>query len=520
MPDVKFNRFTKGWYFRQQHLVGLDGFTDVNNFVIYKNGIEKVHGWRKLHLQPTAPVAPNTTIHYPLDPEVLSIFEYLKFQEEEIHLGELVFNPITFFNVPRELHYFSDFTGIPRTQDTEVCSSTAYGMLWTCDILNCMHPFAEVTYDDNPCNILSGPAIGIQAPFNHNNATLYGLIYDPINTELVLAGWNHQSLSDYGTVLGVYSVTLSPGDIYKILVNDDGTISGLLNNTEVLGPVNDIFNILNNSCTGIIWVPSSSDSSSGGEPPEDCNDNITHDSRSPTNGCLDSIVDDYYDGSYTPTIGLNGSRASGCVNGDITRFLSTGVELTVRSGITLPAPGLSYCPMAGFSIWFGNVTDESPGAAGNPVECEAAILIDGPPVGNPIFGLAFNVLLGSTVENFTGLAILVNYNTNKTQLVQYTNQNLRVDSPTILLESAIMPDYTNGAVDMILENYPSVNDFRFTYYDGSNHEVFNTGVGYVSPNTEMGIGFIWVGNPIPGVLHSITLKKDNFGENFQFVPSV
>lgn len=253
--DVKFNKFNKGWYFKQQHLVGLDGFTDVNNFVIYKNGIEKVHGWKKLHLKPTAPVSPNTTIHYPLDPEVLSIFEYLKFQEEEIHLGELVFNPITFFNVPREFHYFSDFTGKPRTQDTGDCSSTAYGMLWTCDIIDCMKPFAEITYDDNPCNILAGPAIGIQAPFNRNNATLYGLIYDPINTQLVLAKWIHQPLTTYGTILGTDNITLGLGDKFRIVENDDGTISAFVNGVEVIGPITDIDINIDTGCIGVIWIP-------------------------------------------------------------------------------------------------------------------------------------------------------------------------------------------------------------------------------------------------------------------------
>jgi len=53
MPNFKFNKFTKGWHFRQQHLLGLDGFSDINNFCIYKNAIEKVRGWKRLELIPT-----------------------------------------------------------------------------------------------------------------------------------------------------------------------------------------------------------------------------------------------------------------------------------------------------------------------------------------------------------------------------------------------------------------------------------------------------------------------------------
>ena len=53
MAKFQFKNFNKGWYFKQQHLVGLDGWSDVNNFVIYKNAIEKVKGWLRLELTPT-----------------------------------------------------------------------------------------------------------------------------------------------------------------------------------------------------------------------------------------------------------------------------------------------------------------------------------------------------------------------------------------------------------------------------------------------------------------------------------
>lgn len=53
MAKFQFKNFNKGWYFRQPHLLGLDGWSDVNNFVIYKNAIEKVRGWRRLELVAT-----------------------------------------------------------------------------------------------------------------------------------------------------------------------------------------------------------------------------------------------------------------------------------------------------------------------------------------------------------------------------------------------------------------------------------------------------------------------------------
>lgn len=55
MPtDIKYHKFTKGWYHNQRHLIGLDGFDKVNNFVIYENGIEAVKGWELLVLHPAS----------------------------------------------------------------------------------------------------------------------------------------------------------------------------------------------------------------------------------------------------------------------------------------------------------------------------------------------------------------------------------------------------------------------------------------------------------------------------------
>jgi hypothetical protein len=50
MADFKFIEWTKGWIHHNQHLIGLDGFTNVNNFCIYNNAIEKVRGYKKIIL--------------------------------------------------------------------------------------------------------------------------------------------------------------------------------------------------------------------------------------------------------------------------------------------------------------------------------------------------------------------------------------------------------------------------------------------------------------------------------------
>ena len=50
--NFKFSQFKKGWAFNKPHLMSQDGFNNVNNFVIYGDAIEKVHGWRQLPLTP------------------------------------------------------------------------------------------------------------------------------------------------------------------------------------------------------------------------------------------------------------------------------------------------------------------------------------------------------------------------------------------------------------------------------------------------------------------------------------
>jgi hypothetical protein len=56
MAKFKFSNFQKGWFFKNPHLVGLDGFNDVNNFILYQHGIEKVKGWKRLNLTPIGSV--------------------------------------------------------------------------------------------------------------------------------------------------------------------------------------------------------------------------------------------------------------------------------------------------------------------------------------------------------------------------------------------------------------------------------------------------------------------------------
>lgn len=59
--NFKFIQFKKGWAFNKPHLTSQDGFNNVNNFVIYGDAIEKVHGWKLLSLTPVNGVVDDFT---------------------------------------------------------------------------------------------------------------------------------------------------------------------------------------------------------------------------------------------------------------------------------------------------------------------------------------------------------------------------------------------------------------------------------------------------------------------------
>lgn len=259
MPNFKFQRFLKGWNHRQQHLVGLDGFNSVRNFVVHANAIEKVRGWQKIQLQPEKysdaidtfimPINnmnllidslndsflnPQTLVNveYPLvGPHVQAIFPYIKFEEELIRLGEFTFDYPGFFGLVPNFNYVIDFNDFPAEESgtTVIYNDDSYGMIYTCD-KNCNFVSHETTVATDP--IIAGVAVRIVAGSTKDSATFYGLIYDPVKQQLVFGLWVNHNVKTYHQILAVKNgVTYPPGtklritegptaNRYKSFVND------------------------------------------------------------------------------------------------------------------------------------------------------------------------------------------------------------------------------------------------------------------------------------------------------------
>ena len=237
--------------------------------------------------------------------------------------------------------------------------------------------------------------------------------------------------------------------------------------------------------------------------------------RFPVNGCLDYIIDCYDALSYTAVSALNGSRACGCCIGDIVRGLDAGFDITVKSATTATAN------LAGYSLWFGDVTGEDALAHTAPIDFEGSLSFRNA-VGNPRFGFAFNVEPCSTITSFTGLVFLIDYDNGHTQIVQYTAQNLRTDTPTVLQTSNILP--LGGEGTLFIANAASAGTFDAELWDSAGNVLLalTGGTGYVSVFPTIGVGPIWIGKSTTGVLvdDEVEFIRDfGFTDGFQFAPT-
>lgn len=78
MADVPYRSFIKGWFYQFDHLVGLDGFSYINNFIIKNSAIEPVRGWKKLILTPVENPITHRFSTYPLSHGIKKITEFIK----------------------------------------------------------------------------------------------------------------------------------------------------------------------------------------------------------------------------------------------------------------------------------------------------------------------------------------------------------------------------------------------------------------------------------------------------------
>ena len=233
MSKFKFIDFKRGWFHRHEGLVGLDGFSRVNNFVVYENAIEKVRGWKRLELEPLkysdaidsfphiiddfnyiidslndSFLNPITlvNIEYPLvGPYVQSIYPYIKFEEENIRLGSFAFDILEFFGLVGGFNYTIDFNENPADESGRVNDS--YGIIYTCD-KSCDLISHETTLGSDP--IIGGPAFRVSSGSTKDIATFYGMIYDPFKHQLVFSRWLNASVKSYHQIMDVINGVTYP----------------------------------------------------------------------------------------------------------------------------------------------------------------------------------------------------------------------------------------------------------------------------------------------------------------------
>lgn len=243
MSNFKFSLFNKGWIHKQPQLITLNGFLDVNNFTMLKGSIEKVRGWKKLELIPVANTDKTPT--YPLQgPLVQSIFEYIKYEEEEIRLGPFQFNYLQAFGLPPRLRYQVDFSNEEPNDNT-------YGLIFQCE-LTC--ELVEVSYTYLSGLVIGGPAVRVGHLSTRDSATLLALIYNPYDGSLVFARYINQPLTGYGFILwSDLGYSIVPGDIMK-LRQISTYVWRIILNDVILATVTDTVIPPSNNCSGFVQL--------------------------------------------------------------------------------------------------------------------------------------------------------------------------------------------------------------------------------------------------------------------------
>jgi len=247
MPNFKFSIFNKGWVHKQLQLISLDGFSDVSNFTMLKGAIEKVKGWKKLELIPISNTDKTPT--YPLQGLVQSIFEYIKFEEEEIRLSPFEFNYLEAFGLPPRLRYTTDFSNSPEDGPNE----NTYGLIFTCE-LSC--GLTQALYTILSDTEIAGPSVRVGHLSTRDSATLLALIYNPFDGSLAFVRYINQPLTIYGTILwSDLGLSIVTGDIIEIRQIATNTWRILLNSV-ILATITDTVLPDTNNCNGVVQLRS------------------------------------------------------------------------------------------------------------------------------------------------------------------------------------------------------------------------------------------------------------------------
>ena len=195
-----------------------------------------------------------------------------------------------------------------------------------------------------------------------------------------------------------------------------------------------------------------------------------------------------------PTCG--GGAVSGCCSGNIEHWRGQNgfCRPVVSSGDEAFKSKNKAHPTCGISILYGR-----PGnlAAATPWEIDITIPGYGysASVGQPIYGIAVNVPLTATYQDFTGLVILANHLSGLVVVGQYTNADLTTGVMPTVLDSATLPS-TYGW--FFISNFPSVAFGEYSLYNVAGDATVYTfsDSGHAGPSTSLvGSGLIWVANP-------------------------
>jgi len=421
---------------------------------------------------------------YPLlGPHVQAIFEYIKFEQEDIHLGDFNFNLIDFFGIPPGFNYIIDLI-TPFTENGEVIySEEAYGLIYTCDT-PCILTEIESTY--NIGDLIAGPALVVNGS-TKDNTTGYALLYNPFNDSLVFTRYNAQPLTNYGFILSKnLNIGLSLGETFKLKLIGTNIFeiyaNGVLLDTVVDNGLSSIGTA--NLCKGIIEVRVSTTILPIPEDEEEiflghvtrrfwyCNDGI-------------SIVN--------PLLPTNPSD----------NYFLDAIDVFLKSGSAgVPCYGFYYAQA------FTNIDGAGPSGRGYFQEIQ--FVYGGAISGSPISGICFRVDESKAdPDDFTGYAVLVNESNGKIQLVYYLNESLSTLPPALQILAEVNSTLPAGTLVYVFL-YQAADDIEANWEidiwtkkpgDFFIQDIFYYGANQIPPGAQgadrqanSNYGLVWVGN--------------------------
>lgn len=211
----------------------------------------------------------------------------------------------------------------------------------------------------------------------------------------------------------------------------------------------------------------------------DCSDAIATSVRHPVDCAIDDIYEVYTAGSYAPATPMTGSHP-GCDVGNG----SSGVDVTMN--ITV-ASSINGCPAAGFTLW------KATPRFGAAEFTEFTLCFVAPTTGTPITGLCAAVQPGSTVCNFTGYVVLLDYKNQIVTLGQYINANILTTQPTALATTTLPSSLPNVvAMDWFDDG---IHQPYIKYFDDNfNGQTVQANITSGLIPAVSNVGVIWIGN--------------------------